>query len=174
VTLSFRFDEADWLAFIEHHYNHSPTYRRFRALACAMPVLAPLFVILYRWVQGAEVIRAVIILAIVSLVWLPICPWLLHRINMALARRSIREGSNKKVFGQCTLLITPEHLAVIGPGGESKIGWRGVQRIESTDEHIFIYMTSISAIVIPRTSLVGSPFEQVKTALLDHLSKYGG
>lgn len=174
MTFSFPFDEASWLAFVEHHYRHSPMHGRFRVLACAIPVLAFFLWTLYRTVQGVDIARAVIILVIISVVWIPVCPWLLHQINMAFARRSIREGSNKQVFGECTLSITPEHLAVVGPGGESKIRWNGVQRIESTDEHIFVYVTSISAIVIPRASLLDTPFQQVKATLLDHLTMYGG
>lgn len=82
--------------------------------------------------------------------------------------------SVKQVFGECTPSITPEHLTVVGPGGESKLRWSGLQRIESINEHILVCMTSISAIVIPRASLQGAPFEQLKDTLLDHLRTYGG
>jgi len=61
MTFSFRFDEASWWAFVEHHYRHSPMHRRFRVLACAIPALVFLLWILYRMVQGVDTVRSVII-----------------------------------------------------------------------------------------------------------------
>lgn len=49
-----------------------------------------------------------------------------------------------------TVTIDPEGLAEVTPVNESRHYWRGVHRVDSTSEHIFIYIQPSMAHVIPR------------------------
>lgn len=73
-------------------------------------------------------------------------------------RRLYKEGANKGVIGRHELEIDDDGLVERTEVNETRQSWRGVERIAETDEHAFIYISSMAAHVIPKHSMtVGDP-----------------
>ena len=64
-------------------------------------------------------------------------------------RKASREGDNKAILGLQTISLTPENVFIKTQGGESKYNWSSVDKVTQNDKYIFLYISSINAIVIP-------------------------
>ena len=74
------------------------------------------------------------------------------------ARRLYKEGTNKGVFGQHEIEIDDDGLVERTEVNETRQSWHGVERIAETDEHAFIYISSVMAHIIPKQSVTaGDP-----------------
>jgi hypothetical protein len=69
-------------------------------------------------------------------------------------RRLYRERKNPFASGTHYLSAGEHGLVARGPDGEATIKWSAVDRVVTTPNHAFIYLSAVSAIVVPRRSVV--------------------
>ena len=77
-------------------------------------------------------------------------PYLQRRDIIRGYHKISKEGYNKAVLGHQTISLTPENIFIKAPGSESRINWSSIDRIEQNEKFIFLYISSMSAIVIPK------------------------
>lgn len=86
---------------------------------------------------------------VVSLIWIFYYPkffkWLIKR-NVS---KMLDEGKNKAIIGEQRLSISNEGIIAISEAGEMKSNWSLVEKIGKTKKNIYIYISSISAYIIP-------------------------
>lgn len=70
----------------------------------------------------------------------------------------IKEGENKNILGEKTIVLTSENIIETGLSNEEKIKLNSIQKIEETEEHLFIYISSMSAFIVPIRA-----FEDIKS-----------
>jgi hypothetical protein len=64
--------------------------------------------------------------------------------------RAYSEGKNLSVFGPRRITITPEFLMYAAPLSQSAHRWAGVEKIGGDKDGIYIFISSLSAYVLPR------------------------
>lgn len=153
--MRIRYDIAaeDLLAFNLHFHQKSPTLRRTRmwvVLGLAAMIVGMCFV-------AAEIIGNPVVLWIGfgwAVFFAAIYPRLYRRNLRRYTSRLFAEGQNTKLFGQ--------HIAELRDNGlfdateylERTVFWKGIERIESLPGHTFVYLSTMSAQVIPENSIL--------------------
>ena len=78
------------------------------------------------------------LLALAFALLFPVTVWFIYR------------GPQPGVLGSHTVTLSPEALRERTDVTESQVSWQGVQRIDVTSKHIFIFLQPAAACVIPR------------------------
>ena len=106
--------------------------------------------------RPALVISAVVFAALVTIAFYLIFPSEMDRI----ARRLYNEAKQPGLLGLHELEISKEGIVEKTEFNESRQSWRGVEKIVPTETHLFIFISSISAHVIPRHEVNVGELEQ--------------
>ncbi|MFL5327363.1 MAG: YcxB family protein [Gemmataceae bacterium] len=89
-------------------------------------------------------------LIVTGLFYALIYPWLIRRLSRVAIRRFVNENSTRGVVGDIRNVLTSETLTEIREDSKSEMHWRGMERIDETPTHTFLFLTPISAIIWPR------------------------
>lgn len=145
----------DMVAFNRYHCVNSPAIKKAR-----LPFLALMWALLIAGAffspQEKETTRPMIVAAAVlfaglfSLVYIRSYPGIVERN----ARRLYKEGKNKGFLCSHELEVDASGLVERTEVNETRQSWQGVERIVETDEHVFIYVSSLMGHVIPKRSVV--------------------
>jgi hypothetical protein len=153
MRLRYEITLDDLLAFTLHVHQQSPTMRRTRLAA----VICLATMVFGMCVVASEILRNVNLLWF-GLGWAAlfavIYPRLYRRNVKRLSTKLYAEGQNKGLLG--------EHVAELRDNGlfdgtkfsERTVFWNGIERIESTADHTFVYLSAMSAQVIPEHSVI--------------------
>jgi len=71
-------------------------------------------------------------------------------------RKATREGDNRSILGHHTITLTQENIFIKAPGGASTYTWSSINKVAQNDKYVFLYVSSINAIVIPKNAFSGS------------------
>jgi hypothetical protein len=147
----------DLVAFSDFHAAHSTTVKqniRLTRWTSAVLVIALTFAALTFVTDDSMALSAKVFGALVGGVFMFVVVPHLTRWNLRVQMRKIlREGRNKSVVGEHELEILDEGLLERTEYNETKSSWAGIERVVSTPQYTFIYITSVSAHVIPRESV---------------------
>jgi hypothetical protein len=156
MTITYDLSVDDFVAFTEHYYQNSPLFKRFNI---AIRVIAPLCLVilgLINYLRGMSVfpalISAVIIVAIFPLICTMPMGWFTRKI--------CREGAQKGLIGRHELEITATGITERTCVGTQTTTWEGIERIETTPTHGYIYIGSALAHVIPVNSVTDGNFQE--------------
>jgi hypothetical protein len=162
MTFECEFSPEDWLAFGVYDREHSRLCRRQRFwLRFAFTPIAAVFIgdaLLYRQRDPG----LAVLFLIVAVVWFFVYPAVYDDSIRKKMRKVVEDPRNTKLFGKQTTTLTPEHVHQGSPGGESTITWDNVIEVAGTKDYVFLYTSTVHAIVIPRLSLKGVSFEDVR------------
>lgn len=153
--MRIRYDIApeDLLAFNLHFHQKSPTMRRTRmwvVIGLAAMIIGMCFV-------AAEILDNLIILWVGigwAAVFAAIYPKLYRRNLKRYSARLFAEGQNMKLFGQHVAELRDNGLFDATQFLERTVFWKGIERIESLPGHTFVYLSTMSAQVIPENSII--------------------
>jgi hypothetical protein len=151
LMFSYQLEESDWTAFTVHHRRSKVQGR-------------------HRWLARLAVLPIPLLLVILGVVRPPV-NWDLVVLFLGLRQVEHIAGHSANVhcLGERRIALSPEWLHVQGCGVQSTFTWSSVVKAERTDDHIFIYMSTSEALVIPRASLDGASFEDVWTRANEYL-----
>lgn len=96
----------------------------------------------------------VIIFIICSLLCLYFFPKHFDKKALKHAKKVIEEWKNKSILWKQEMTFTKEYLFVKTSGTEQKIYWSKIYKIVENNNYIFIFITSLSAFVIPKKSIL--------------------
>jgi hypothetical protein len=140
----------DLLAFNAYHNRQSPTARRVRLFGTYLPPLILTVAVLPGFVETSGWLGF-------FLLWLPlmgllafILAYLFRFVTKLQVRKMLQEGGTGSVIGERTVELSEEYLIDRGAYGESKVRWSNVERVEQTEDHLFLYTSAICAHIIPR------------------------
>jgi hypothetical protein len=68
------------------------------------------------------------------------------------------EGRNDGLFGHHRVEISPEHVTEFNPHGQTSSTWRAVEQVAATEDHAYIYINAMAALIVPRRAFA-SPAE---------------
>lgn len=115
------------------------------ALCLSMAVLS---LALYAWeiAPASPALWGGVFFLVMS-VWLPWCySWGVRwKVN-----RLLRSGENRALFAERTVRLTPAEIQTQHEHGQSGCRWTAVERIEVKEDALMIFVSSMSAILVPR------------------------
>ena len=157
-TLRYSITIEDLVAFNRFHNLHSPELIRQRRLVTVILPVAALI--------------AITVMAVLSRdLWSFLFPFLVIILYMAFLRRAYgtafdkkvrrlySEGKNRAALGAHGLSIDEDGLTSETEVSSSTISFKGIEKIESSPTHTFIYMSAMSAMVIPKGSVTEGDYE---------------
>ena len=159
MRIRYEITLEDLLAFSLHLHQQSPTLRRNRrraAIALAVMIIGLCLVAseitkdsIFLWVGvgGATVIAA-------------IYPRIYRRNVKWLSSRIYAEGQNKALLCQHVSELRDNGLFDGTEFLERTVFWKGIERIESLPGHTFVYLSTMSAQVIPENSIVEGNYQE--------------
>ena len=89
------------------------------------------------------------LLAFLAVFWLVSFPWYWKKNIVGALRALYSEGPNPNWTGSFTLTLEAEEVIESNQYGRRGYRWRGIPRIEVSPSHIFFFIGSAFAIIIP-------------------------
>jgi hypothetical protein len=164
IRLRYGVIVEDLLAFSRYHYAHSKTIKRIQIRTVC--ILALCFMVGATLIaRGLKSWIPLIFGALASVIAAIIFP---IRFRWATERNTIRmyeEGQNRGVLGPQTIELRDDGFFKRNDTGESLTLWKGIERMEVTDRYLFVYISAVSAHVVPRYSITEGDFDIFVTEL---------
>ncbi|MBV9125094.1 MAG: YcxB family protein [Planctomycetes bacterium] len=163
-------DHLDFNLF--HYLKHSRSFRRYhsrqRLLFPGVMILA-VFLLgkRMRWRRASRL--ALIIVLLIGAIWMLAYPWYLRRVIARKVQDFFRKPENHTKLGEQWVSIGPGGIRQLNEFGERRVEWHGIAEIIPTAKHVFLYYSSIEALLIPRRAF---PDESSWEAFLDTVRKY--
>ena len=162
MEIKFDLDIEDWMALqVQHLKNSNSHKKKIRFIIYLVPsvylmlVLKDLYFgeIDYTFIGIAVVFSALLILNF---------PQFYTKRTLKMLRNAVLKGDARNIFGQYQITWNEDGFSIIQPGVESKSKWESFIGMEETNDYIFIYRTSDSAFIIPKSKVIGDlvEFEQ--------------
>ena len=155
MRLEYTLTEQDFIAFNLHYAKHSKTVKRslfFQHYIVAIIFFAvPLSVFLIG-PPGQVYTEVPFIFLLAGIIWIVFYPKYFYNHIERNIKKMLREGSYSKLLGKHHLQITDEGIIETNSGGETKRNWNGIEKIEENEAYIFIYVSSMSANIVPKTA----------------------
>jgi hypothetical protein len=148
MEIEFTLTPDDAAAFQRYHFKTSHTSRRYYLIRFIYGTLASvlLFVVFSGW-KNVWGILGVLVFWLVYLLMIPLST----RLNInAFVKRLKKEGKNTALWGRHRITINEQELLASSEVEESHLRWAGIERVTENDDYIFIYVTTVSAHVIPK------------------------
>lgn len=176
VIIRYDLTLDDLLNFHVYHVNHSPSLQRAlevqRWMIPCVVVCVGLLVDLFRGSLQLTIAAVVIAMALALI---------LHsrRVRISHADRLRRELRRLYAEGRTDTMLGPHEIEIDHDGvternefGERFVTWAGVSHIAEDEVNLYIFLSAISAIIVPRRSLTRSDYtsfsEQAEAMLRAH------
>jgi hypothetical protein len=174
MTIEFIVTIEDFVAFNLFHSKNSPTLQRQLLITrstLAFVVAAILFLPCPVLVGELSYVAFLfpIVGIIVGIIFFLAYPRMHEQNLRKQLPKMLNEGTNESVIGKQTIIITPEAVINETPTGEQKAFWSSVDKIVETSDYIFLYVSSVSAAIIPRSAF---PSEEQRNAFLELAKQY--
>ena len=156
LEAEFEMTVEDVLAFNVYHNAHSPAVRRaYQLILLLFLLMALMLCLLIAGHPTAVVPIGILVLYILGFgLFVQSQPYRRWRVRRWVAKL-LREGGNKSMLGHQKVSLNREGLTQTNPCGLTQTKWFGVERVVVTDDHAFIYLSAISASVIPKRAFPG-------------------
>ncbi len=152
VEIEYQVREQDLIAFNEHQMQNSDQLQRSlrRHQAIIPGILA--VIALFLWFYFEDSLSAIYV-ALTALAWGLLTPLYMRWNLRKQLRKMYSEEDKAGILGDAKLRIEPRALVEITQGGESRVAWSTILRVESTKKYAFIFLTTDTALVIPRMTV---------------------
>lgn len=165
ITIEYERTVEDIIEFNLFHMSHSPSIRRqalFVQVVVALLVFIVSLAIGYSLNLGQRVLTYFdyVLFLVLSTASFFMFPYLNRAEIIRGFRKATNDGDNKAILGHQTVSLTPDHIFVKTQGTESKYTWASINKIAQNDKYIFLYISSINAIVIPKTFSTPSSLQE--------------
>lgn len=157
TTIQYELTADDFVEFNHFHHNHSPALRRTRLV---FRIGIPLFMILallltplltQRNERGyLDELTQMRLFFVVPPVLYFLAPIAWKRRQASLIRRMLKEGSTRSMLGKCTITLNDDSISIQRPSSLSSYGLEAIDRICLNSDYCYLYVTSVSAIIVPR------------------------
>ncbi len=157
TTIQYELSADDLVEFNHFHHQHSPALRRTRLV---FRIGIPLFMILALlltplltqrndrgYLDQLTQMRLFFVVPPALFFYAPIA-W--KRRQAGLIRKMLSEGSTRSILGTCSVTMSRDSISIQRPTSHSSYGWEAIDRICVNSKYCFLYVTSMSAIIVPR------------------------
>ena len=147
MKLDYQLINNDYLEFNLFHMDNSDEIKK-SLLASRVLLSFIIFGIAFLAVRNQDISGYVFF----AVIWL-VCMVFYTRCFRTFVKRRIEkminEGKNISFLGNCSLILSDDGINVISDSSEVRTRWEGIERISQGKEHIYIYIGSVAAYVVP-------------------------
>lgn len=162
MTIEYNFEIKDWLKFNDSVTRASKQFKRSKLiLTLFLPVLS-LVLMTIDIINGRFNEITFTVLLILSTIWIFWYPKRLEKRITKQGKKLIENGDNSGVLGLNKLIIEDEGIIHITNNSEQKLKWNGVVKFQETDTHLYLFNSSISAIVVNKNLISGNIDDAIK------------
>ena len=167
MTINFDIDMDDMMSFQRHFVNTSPMLRKTkRMITYIFPVFLFLFGIVGFYTTHSRFDLAFgIFMLIIITIWVIFIPKLFVHMTLKRSKKILLKPGNEIMFGKFEMSFTDEGLDVKTPNTSSNILWNIIPKAEETQNYIYIYLSQVSAYIIPKQKISNSEVEELHTLL---------
>lgn len=150
MKIDYQLTKQDYIDFNIFHMNHSKTIKK--TLFIHRYIVSLVFLALPFVLSGVSYIPIVFWLVpsvVVYILWVIFYPKYFIGIVKRRLSKMLDEGKNTIPLGRQNISITDDGITEITDHSEAKHGWNVVEDIFETKEHIFVYISAVTAHIIP-------------------------
>ncbi|WP_255288064.1 YcxB family protein [Bacillus pseudomycoides] len=85
-----------------------------------------------------------------GVIWILLYPAYFYKHIERNINKMLKEGSYSNLLGTHNVQIIDEGIIETNNGGETKLNWKGIEKVEENEAYIFIYVSSMSANIVPK------------------------
>jgi hypothetical protein len=149
MKLEFTLDPADYDAFHQDYYRTAPEGRRtMRVGRWGLPAVVVVLVVGQIALAGYDPIWTPLLFGYAAS-WAAVFPRLVGWVTARRTRRWARRDAGTAAFAPQTLEFSDQGIAIAAAGGSSQLPWAAVQRVSQGPQHVFLYLDSRRALVVP-------------------------
>ncbi len=152
MKIKYAVDISDIVAFNQFHLDTSPLVRkqRIKMLVFAALVYGSVALLM---ASGKHSIYNVSVFVIV---YAGFMFWYLRygrKVNVKRIMRIYAGGKNTGIFGEHELELLPDGIREVTSVNEHITKFSGIEKVEATETHVFVFFSSLSAYVIPKSKI---------------------
>ena len=148
----------DIVSFNLYIFNNSPGMKRSRRIITySFPILW-FFIMVLPEISSDIILYEILAWLILSVPWILLVPYIYKWSTIKNVKRLYSEGENKGTVGKHTTELKPDSLDDETDYGEFRQQWNAVNKIETDDNYILLFTSSVAAHIIPKRYF-GSNFE---------------
>lgn len=150
MEITYTVKPEDIVAFHRYQMHHSPMWRRSitSGILAGFVTSAVLFIVMGGWQSWVNAVFPVLFL----IVYLTLYPFYIQRTVNRTGSEMVKDGRNKGLWGPHTLTIDESELVERTEVGENRVKWQGLEKIAASPTHLFFFVSSNSAHIIPRSA----------------------
>jgi hypothetical protein len=157
VEIKYRVTEEDIYAFNDFHSKNSKTLQKtIRRHSFFWPFAFIVVGIIQQLVFQDTI--GFILFIILGVLWGAFVPKYYYWWRRRMVKKLYSEGSNEGYIGDHSLTADGNGIKEISGLGQTILHWSAIKKIEMNENHGFIYLTAISAIVIPKKKVFFGDF----------------
>ncbi|MDQ2088069.1 YcxB family protein [Herbivorax sp. ANBcel31] len=151
MEIKFEITEEDYIKFNLYHIKNSPSQRKIYNL---FKYVTPIIFAILMYFIGTRVYEPLgyywIILSLIFVVaWFIIYPKEYKKTLIKQTEKLLREDDNSSFFGKKTMLVDENNIKIFSENSSETIHKNGIKRIKVYDDMIIIYLSAITAQIIP-------------------------
>lgn len=170
MEFNFEVTEEDYIKFNLYHYENSPLQKRtYNLLRYLVPLLAsaPIYAIGTSILKQPKIYWIVIAVLFIA-VWIITYPNQYKKLLIKQTKKMLKEGDNSSLFGKKTMLIDENNIKVYSESTSETVSRKSIKAVKVYDDMILIYLSGITAHIIPRRYLN----DESKNSLIKELGTY--
>ncbi|MEN9360409.1 MAG: hypothetical protein RL095_1944 [Verrucomicrobiota bacterium] len=149
MTITFTMTKDHCMAFYDHYFRSSDLIQKNIKTTRWLCIAAMFFVLLLMWDQKtAPVLELIVWIGMSIFTWIRI-PKSIMDASKKNSLALISSDSHKKYFGDYDVEVTPSHLKMVTPVGESTINWIGIEKLSRDKDYLFIQFGNSSGLAVP-------------------------
>lgn len=159
IIIEFKFEvtEEDYIKFNLYHAESSKPHKRtYNTLRYLLPLLfsVPIYATATSVLKQPK-LYWIIIAVLFAVIWIVTYPKQYKRLIRRETEKILRDGDNSLIVGKKTMIIDDEEIKVITEDSSESTLKRGIKDIKIYDDMILIYLSGITAHIIPTRYLDG-------------------
>lgn len=169
LTATYELTPDDVAALAYYQAINDPGYRFSRrrqafTLAAIIALVGAVFAALQDTIQQAMVVLGIAVCIASYYGWSRYREYAARFARYAASRYRDPEGLRN--LGPHRIEVSGKGITVAGDHSVSEMRWTMILKVECTETHIFAFTGPLNAVIVPRKSLQGAGFEEVRSALL--------
>lgn len=169
MELKYEITQEDYMGFNLYHLKNSPTHHKnYLFIRYGLSVLSSLIMILIGTQLFNQPLLYWVIIAVGFLIiWIINFPKRYDKQLRKQILKVLKEGDNSSFFGHKTMTIDDEKIHVVDEFMTEVTLKKNIKSVKVLDELILIYISGLSAYIIPTRNLTG----EEKEKLLENLNQ---
>lgn len=162
MEIEFELVEEDYINFNIDHSKKSPALKKnIFGQRILGPIVFLLFPFIIRIYTDIPMWYWFAIFGLFSVVWFVFYPKYFKWEMTRRVKKMLKEGNNDNIYIKRMIILSDKGILEKSDLGESNISWDKVGKVEETEENIYIYISSMSAHIIPKRVFKDKNEEQV-------------